>query len=167
MWKQWTIATVLLILLGCQPNEVVTNTFTGLEGSWYTIFFGKRCNQNGKISPCYSETIQFEGSNVKRAISITDYSSEDLNTFAIFSASGSFSVSKVNSGSDALFQVDYKLTPTLMMYPELSYFDSSEVDSFEVGKETVFQRTYSIVGDNLTLINDDGTQTRYWKGVFE
>ena len=148
---------------GTYPKSVITDqihvkqSLTGpladLQGTWYTIFYGRRCNQNGRIVPCYSETIQFEGSNFKRAILLTDYSSENLDTIAIFNASGSFSILKANSGSEGLFQVDYKLTPTLMKYPELSEFGSYEINSFEVGKETVFQKTYSFFGDNLTLPN--------------
>jgi hypothetical protein len=108
-----------------------------LEGNWFTIKYGRRCVQNGRIIPCYSEVIIFEGNTVRNTYLLTSYGSEDLETVPVFEALGSFSISSVDSGNGVLLKVDHKLTPTLV--------DKEFWGSLEVGKEISFQRTYSIV----------------------
>ena len=127
-----------------------------LEGNWFTIKYGIRCDQNGRWIPCYSEVIIFEGNTVRNTYLHTFYGSEDLVTVPVFEALGSFSISSVDSGNGVLLKVDHKLTPTLV--------DKEFWGSLEVGEEISLQRTYSIVGDNLTVVDTDDNHTGLFSG---
>ena len=158
MSKGLATTAVLIILFGCSPSEVETKNPSAyaLEGNWFTIKYGFRCVQNGMIIPCYSEVIIFEGNTVRNTYLRTFYGSEDLVTVPVFEALGSFSISNVDSGNGVLLKVDHKLTPTLV--------DKEFWGSLEVGKEISLQRTYSIVGDNLTVVDTDDNHTGLFSG---
>jgi len=158
--SKWLATTaVLIILFGCSPSEVETKNPSAyaLEGNWFTIKYGIRCVQNGRYIPCYSEVIIFEGNTVRNTYLLTSYGSEDLETVPVFEALGSFSISNVDSGNGVLLKVDHKLTPTLVD-------QDFRVDSLEVGKEISFQRTYSIVGGKLTVVDTDDNHTVLFSG---